>query len=177
VPLRGDSGLFGSTASKSRGQPVQSQRVTSSAWDEQTDRRYAFRQRGVVVVDDGKQRRHRSQVVVRRLALQQLDDGRTDTPYIGRGARTRQLDDFRGHPVRRADDLGLSVFAPTACESAGRDPEISELDDTVLGRQNIGPLYVSVNDTLVVQILQALENLGHVQTDEVLWELAKLFAN
>lgn len=48
--------------------------------------RNAFGDRGMVIVDDGEQSRHGRQVVIGRLALQQLDDGAADAPYVRGGA-------------------------------------------------------------------------------------------
>ena len=128
----------------------------------------------MVVVDDGKQRRHGGEVMIRRLPLQQLDHGAPDTPDVRGGGGARELDDLRGHPVGRADDLGLLVWPG---EGACRDAKVGQLDGAILGRQDVGALDVSMDDTLIVQVLQPLQDLGHVHADQVLGELAVGFAD
>lgn len=116
----------------------------------------------MVVVDDGEQRRHRSKIMVRRLALQQFDHGAPDTPNV-RGRRgARELDDLRGHPVGCPNDLGLLVRSG---KSACRHAKVSKLDGAILGGQDVGALDVSVDDTLIMQILQTLQDLRHVHAD------------
>lgn len=46
---------------------------------------------------------HLRKVEVRRLSLQQLDDGAPHRPHVARRRGARHLDDLRRHPVRRAD--------------------------------------------------------------------------
>lgn len=117
----------------------------------------------MVVVDDGEKRGHGGKVVVRRLALQQLDDGTPHTPDIRRRAGAGKLDDLGRHPVRSADNLGLLVLSSS--ESACRDSKIREFDLAVLGRENIGSFDIPMNDSLVMKVLQALQDLGRVDAD------------
>ncbi len=105
-----------------------------------------------------------------RLALEKLDNGTSNTPDIRGGAGTGQLDDLRGHPVRSANDLRLLVLSTS--KRAGRDAEVGKLDCPVFGGENVGALDVAMDDTLIVKVLKALENLGGVDADEVFWELA-----
>lgn len=140
----------------------------------ETDWRHSLGKGRVVVVDDGEQRRHRGEVVVGWLSLQKLDHGASDAPDIrGRGG-TRELDDLRGHPVGRPDHLSLLIWPG---KGACRDTEVGQLDGAILGRQDVGAFDISVNDALVVQVLQALQNLGHVDPDQVLGKLAVGFAD
>ena len=128
----------------------------------------------MVVIDDRKQRGHGSQIMVRRLALQQLNNGAANAPDVrGRGG-ARELDDLGGHPVRGADDLGLLVGPG---EGARADAKVGQLDGAILGGQDVGAFDVAVDDALVVQVLQALQDLGHVDADQVLGKLAVGFAD
>lgn len=128
----------------------------------------------MVVIDDGEERRHRGEIVIWRFPLQELDNSAADTPDIRSRGGTGQLNDLRGHPVRRANHLGLLV---RPSEGTGRDTKVGELDGSIFRRQDVGALDVSVDDTLIVQILQTLQDLGHVHADQVLWELAVGFAD
>jgi len=123
----------------------------------------------MVVVDNGKQRLHRREVVIWRPPLQQLDHGTPYTPDIGGRCRTGELYDLRGHPVRRADHLRLLVRTG---QSACGHTKVGKLDGSILGGQNVGALDVSVDDTLVVQVVQALKDLSHVNADQVLRKLS-----
>ncbi len=51
-----------------------------AGWDDTQERRPLGA--GVVIIYDGEERRHRRQIVIRRLALQELDDRASHTPYI-----------------------------------------------------------------------------------------------
>lgn len=128
----------------------------------------------MIVVHDSKQSRHRCQVVIWWLALQEFDDCASYAPYVGRRGRTGELNDLGRHPIRRAHHLGLLVRPG---KRTGGYAEVSKLDCTVFGRQDVGALYVPVYDTLVVQILKSLEHLCHVHADEVLGKLSVRFAD
>jgi hypothetical protein len=123
----------------------------------------------VVVIDNGKQGRHGREVVVWRSPLKKFDHGTADTPDVRCRACARQLDDLGGHPVGGADDLGFLIWAR---QGAGRDTKVCELDGTILGRQDVGALDVPVYYTLVVEVLEALQDLCHVNPYQVLGELA-----
>lgn len=125
----------------------------------------------MIIVDNGKQCRHRGEVVVWRSALQQLNDGAAHAPYVRSRAGTRELDDFRGHPVRGAHDLSLLVLLTTRQRARG-DAKVGKLDGAVLSGENVCALDVAVDDTLVVEVVEALEDLCHVDADEVLGELS-----
>lgn len=86
--------------------------------------------------------------------MEKLDDGATDTPDIRGRARSRQLNDLRGHPVGGADNLRLLVL-PTS-ESTGGNSKICEFYCSIFGGENVGALDVSVDNTLVVEILKSL---------------------
>lgn len=124
----------------------------------------------VVVIDNGEQGRHGSEVVIWRPTLEKLDDSAPHAPDIRGGAGAGQLDDLGGHPVWSADDLRLLVLATG--ERAGRDAKVGKLDSAVLGGEDVGALDVAVDDTLVVEVLEALKDLGHVDADQVFRELA-----
>src|SRR4051794_20294770 len=101
-------------------------------------------------------------------SLKQLYHSTPDAPDIGGRRSPRKLDDLGGHPVWGPHDLGLLVWPS---KRAGRDAKVSKLDGAVLGRQDVGTLDISVNNTLIVEILQTLEDLRHVHTDEIFREL------
>lgn len=61
-------------------------------------------------------------------------------------------------------------------QRASRDPKVGKLYRSVLGGEDIGALDVTVDDTLVVEVVKALENLGNVNTDQILRKLAVLSA-
>lgn len=124
----------------------------------------------MVIVDNGKQCRHCRQVTVRRLALLQLDDRATDTPDIRSRAGAGQLDNLRCHPVRGANNLSFLILASS--ERARGDTKVGQLDSAVLCGEDVGALDVTMDDTLVVQILEALKNLRHVDAHQVLGKLA-----
>ena len=63
-----------------------------------------------------------------------------------------------------------------AGQGARGDTKISKLDGAVFCGEDIGSFDVTVNDTLVVKILQALEDLGHVHADQIFGELAVCLA-
>lgn len=128
----------------------------------------------MIVVDNGEQGWHGGKIMVWWFPLQQLDDSTSDTPDIRSRSGAGKLYDLRGHPVWRAYDLCLLVWSG---KSACRNAEIGQLDGAILGRQDIGSFDVSMDNTLVVQILQTLKDLGHVHTNQVLGKLAISFAN
>ena len=117
----------------------------------------------MVIVHNRKQRRHCCQVVVWRLALQQLNYRAADAPYVRRRTGTRELDDLRGHPVRGTDNLGFLVLASS--KGARRDAEICQLDGAIFCGQDICAFDIAVYDTLVVQVLKPLEYLRHIDAD------------
>lgn len=134
-----------------------------------TDRRDTLWQRGVVVIDDGEQGRHGSQIVIGRPPLQQLNNRAADAPDIRGRSGPRELNYLGGHPVRRTHNLSLLVGSS---KRAGGDAKVGQLDSAIFRRQDVRALDIPVDDTLVVEILKALENLCHVDADEVLRELA-----
>lgn len=127
----------------------------------------------MVVVDNREKGRHRSQIVVWRFSLEKLDHRAAHAPYIRGRGRSGELYDLGGHPVRGANNLGLLVGTG---EGAGGDAEVCQLDGAILRGQDVGALDVSVYDTLIVEVLQTLEDLRHVNADEVLRELAVCLA-
>ncbi len=69
--------------------------------------------------------------------LQQLDHGASDAPDVRGGGGARELDDLRGHPVGRADDLGLLVRSG---EGARRTPKSASLTVPSLVVRMLAPL-------------------------------------
>lgn len=126
----------------------------------------------MLIVDDPEQGLHGLQLVVRRLALDQLDDGAAYAPNVGRGCGARQLNDLGGHPVRRAHDARL-----VQARLLGSHAKVGQLDKALFCGQDVGALDVSVYYALLVEVEQAVEDLGHVEGDEVFWEFAKVLAD
>lgn len=124
----------------------------------------------MVIVDNGKKRGHSRKIMVRRPALQQLNDRAANTPDIRRRTGAGKLNDFWCHPVGGTNDLCFLVLP--ACECACRNSKVCELDFAVLGGEDVGAFDVSVDNTLIVKILQSLQNLCCVDADQVLGELA-----
>jgi hypothetical protein len=134
---------------------------------------HTLRERGMVIVNDGKKGRHGLEVMVWRSSREQFDNGTAQTPNIRSRGGARQLDNLWGHPVRGTDNLSFLVGAG---QSASRYTKIGKLDFSILSREDIRSFDISMDNTLVVQILEALEHLGHVYADEVLGEFAVSFA-
>jgi len=126
----------------------------------------------VIIVDDCEQSWHRLQVVIRRFTLQELNDCAAQTPNIRRRRGTREFNNLGRHPVGRANDLCLLVWT---CQRAGGDSKVCQLDLSIFGGQDIGAFDVAMDHTLVVEVVQSLQYLCHVNTDEVLRELAVRF--
>jgi hypothetical protein len=126
----------------------------------------------VFVVHDPEQRLHGLQLMVGRLPLDQLDDGAADAPDVrGRGG-ARELNDLRCHPVRCSYDARL-VQARLLRGHA----EVCQLDIALFRGEDVGALDVPVYDTLLVEVLEAAQDLGHVEGDEVFRELAEVLAD
>ena len=77
-------------------------------------------------------------------------------------------------PVGTADH---GVVAHGTCSGAARNAEIRKLDTPVLVRQDVGPLDVTVDDTLVVEVDETFEDLGDVNCDQVFGKLAEALEN
>jgi hypothetical protein len=101
----------------------------------------------VLIVDDSEQSLHGLQLVVWRLPLDQLDDGAAHTPDIGGSCCTRQLDDLGRHPIRCTNNTRL-----VQARLLRSHTKVGQLDQTLLGCQDIGTLDVPVYDTLFVQV-------------------------
>lgn len=126
----------------------------------------------MLIVHDPEQCLHRLQFVVRWLSLDELDDSAADTPYIRGGGCTRQLNNFWCHPVWRTNYARL-----VQARLLGSHTEVGQLDQTLLGGQDVCTFDIPVNDTLLVQVEETVKDLGHVQCDEVFGELAKVLAD
>jgi len=126
----------------------------------------------VLVVDNPKQCLHRLQLVIGRLPLNQLDDGAANAPYVRRRRGARELNNLGGHPVRSAHDTRL-----VQARLLGGDAEVGELDQALLGGEDVGAFDVAVDDTLLVEVEEAVQDLGHVEGNEVFGELAKVLAD
>jgi hypothetical protein len=137
-----------------------------------TYRGSAARNRWVLIVDNAEQGLHGLQLVIGRLAFNQLNDGAAQTPDVRRRGGTRQLDDLWRHPVGGADDAGL-----VQARLFGGDAKVGQLDESFLCCEDVGTLDVSMNNTLLVEVEQAVQDLGHVQGNEVFGKLAEVFAD
>ena len=69
------------------------------------------------------------------------------------------------------------IITDSTCSGATCNTKIRKFDATILVGQNIRTLYISVNDTLVVEVSKTLEYLTDVNSNESLRELSKSFAN
>lgn len=104
----------------------------------------------MIIVDDCEQSWHRLQVVIRRFALQELNDCAAQTPDIRRGCGAREFDNLGRHPVGRANDLRLLVWT---CQRTSRDSKVCQLDLSIFGGQDVGAFDIAMNDTLVVEVV------------------------
>lgn len=71
--------------------------------------------------------------------------------------------------------MGFLVL-PTG-EGTRRNTEICQLNGAVFGGQDVGALDIAMDDTLVVEVMQTMKNLRHVDADQVFRKLAVGFAN
>lgn len=126
----------------------------------------------MLVIDDPEQCLHGLQLVVGRLSLDQLDDRAAQTPYIRRRSGAREFNDLWSHPIRRANDTRL-VQARLLCS----DAEVGQFNKAFLCSQDIGALDIPVYDTLLVEVQETVEDLGHVKGDEVFRKLAEVLAD
>jgi hypothetical protein len=76
-------------------------------------------------------------------------------------------------PIRTPDHR----IVRDSSSSRARDTEISQLDTTVLVRQDIRSFDISVDHTLIVQIHEPLQDLRDVNGHEVLGKLSKALAD
>jgi hypothetical protein len=128
--------------------------------------------RRVLIVDNSEERLHGLKLVVWRLPLDQLDDSTAKTPNVGGCGCTRELNDLWRHPVRCPNDTRL-VQARLLRSHA----KVCQLDESLFCGQDVRTLDVPVYDTLLVEVEKTVESLGHVERDEVFWELAEVLAD
>ena len=69
------------------------------------------------------------------------------------------------------------IITDSTCSGATCNTKIRKFDATILVGQNIRTLYISVNDTLVVEVSKTLKYLADVNSDKSFMELSKSFAN
>mmetsp|Transcript_46034 Transcript_46034/g.144393 ORF Transcript_46034/g.144393 Transcript_46034/m.144393 type:complete len:212 (-) Transcript_46034:609-1244(-) len=122
-----------------------------------------------------EQGRHGSEIEVRRGTCQQLNDSGSDAPDV-RGRRGRRhLDNLRGHPVGSPCHI-MVVFSwqSSGVAHSRRNSEVSEFDCPLLGGQDVSAFDVSMDDALSMQIVQPLQNLLNVDSDQTLRETSKL---
>lgn len=136
--------------------------------------RDTLRQRRMIIIHNSKQGWHGCKLVVRWLSFEQLNDRTTKTPNIRSRRGSGKLNDLWSHPVGGSNNLCLFV---ATSQGACRNTKVCQFNLTVLGRQNVGALDIPMDDTLIVEVKETLENLCHVYTDEVFWELAKVLAD
>jgi len=126
----------------------------------------------MLVVYDSEERLHGLQLMIWRLPLDQFDDGASYAPDIRRRGSTRELNDLRRHPIRCSNNARL-----VQTRLLGSHTEVCQLDIALLGGEDVGALDVSVDDTLLVEVLETAQDLGHVEGDEVFRELAEVLAD
>jgi hypothetical protein len=61
--------------------------------------------------------------------------------------------------------------------SITRDAKVGEFDSAIFGRQDVGALDITVDDTLVMEVYKTIENLRYVDGDQVFWELSESLAD
>lgn len=128
----------------------------------------------MIIINNRKQRRHRRQLMIRRLPLQKLNNRTPKTPNITCRRRPRQLNNLRRHPIRRPHNLRLLI--PGGSKGTRRYPKIRKFDLPVLCSEDVGPFDVPVDHSLVVQVEETLQDLRHVDADEVFGKFAEVFA-
>ena len=133
------------------------------------------RQRRVVVLHDPVEGGDRLEVVVRRLAVEQLEDRAAERPDVRRRREAGHLDHLGRHPVGCADDGRRLDRGVCRGLDAARDAKVGELDLAVLRDQQVRPLDVAVAHALLVQPLQPQQHLPNVDADQVRREGAKVF--
>ena len=55
--------------------------------------------------------------------------------------------------------------------------EIRKLDSAVFDSENVGCFDIAMTYTLIVKVLETVEDLGYVACDEFLWKFSKSPAN
>ena len=108
----------------------------------------------MIIVDDTEEGGHGLELMIRRLSLEELDDGASQAPDVGGGGGAGQLDDLGSHPVRCPDDARLVKTG-----GLGGDAEIGQFDHAVLGGEDVGPFDITMDDALIMEIEQPLQDL------------------
>lgn len=74
-------------------------------------------------------------------------------------------------PIWAAND---GVVSHTVC-SITCYTEVGKFNGSILVREDVGALDISMDDTLVVEIDQSLEYLRYIDCDKVFWEFTESF--
>ncbi len=87
-------------------------------------------------------------------------------PNVSKSIVPRLLDNFRGHPVgRAAERLCLCVVSFNDLFGA---TEICQLTAAIVSNEDIRRLYISVNDIVVMKILETKQDLLSVACNQIL---------
>jgi len=123
----------------------------------------------MIIVNNCKESGHGCQVVVWGLSFQKFYDRTTQTPNVRGRCCSRELNNLRGHPVRSSHHL---CFLISPSQRTCGDSKVCKFDLPILCGEDVGSLYVSVDNTLIVEVLKPVENLAHVDANEILREFA-----
>jgi len=126
--------------------------------------------------------------VIWGLALQQFNYDASYAPYVRSWRRTQLFNDLRCHytpvislsPIHHISTELTPVRAPDDCvvtNLSGGDSEIGQFHSPILIGEDIGTLDVTVYHTLVMQVNQAIEDLGNIYRDQVFGEFSEPLAN
>jgi hypothetical protein len=135
-------------------------------------RRSAARYRRMLVVYNPEKRLHWLQLVIWRLPFDKLNDCTPNTPDVRRSSGPRELNDFWCHPIWCTNNTRL-----VQAGLLRGDTKVGQLDQALFRCENVCTLDIPMYDTLLVEVEEAMEDLGHVESDEVFRKLAEVLAN
>jgi hypothetical protein len=96
-------------------------------------------------------------MMIRRVALEQLNHYASDRPDVTRRRCSALIDDFGRHPVGRpCDDI------PADDPTLRGHTEIGQLNRSVFVGQDIGAFDVAMNDALLMKELKSFKHLVDV---------------
>lgn len=90
-----------------------------------------------------------------RLAGEHLDEGDAEGPDVCLAVVRAPLDHLGGHPVGRADER----VSPQIGQHLAGDAKVADLDAALGGDQDVGGLYVAVDDSISVEVGEGLQDL------------------
>mmetsp|Transcript_14041 Transcript_14041/g.39758 ORF Transcript_14041/g.39758 Transcript_14041/m.39758 type:complete len:256 (-) Transcript_14041:41-808(-) len=131
----------------------------------------ALRKRRMHVLHDSEEGAHRLQLVVGRVAGEELHNQAAHGPHIAAGRDLRHLDHLRRHPVGGANHV---LHLLPRCLEVGGHAKIRQLHEPLGGGEDVGSLDVAVHHSLLVQVHQPLQHLGNVHGGQRLRENTKL---